>query len=314
MVFNNVGFIFIKSKTKLTIETKSDLHNQVLWGNHLLKYKGKCLYSNQMIHSNFIFVNDILQQNGVLKTSIYDGLKDKRNYFSDLGKIIKAIEPYKVQRFSTDNIEECNIDTTNKGLFFVKSKLFYEKLVLEKVQDPVCSNYWQKELGCFDYRIFYKQKLKFLYISKVKEFIFKLIHNICPCREKLKIWKISDIESCPYCQAPKHNVKHMMWECQDVNNLWNIVTNHLNIEMCYKVIILGSDNIKINNLVSVIMYCIYKKFIIDNNRDQNQPESLKAYIVPELVKKAKLYEQVEACASLYHPLIQIADVIDDLYI
>ena len=70
-----------KSKTQPPVTTRNDILNQLLWGNHLLKCDSKCLYSNSMISSNFLYVKDILNIDGSYKQNIFQRLVVKSQYF-----------------------------------------------------------------------------------------------------------------------------------------------------------------------------------------------------------------------------------------
>ena len=67
---------------------------------------------------------------------------------------------------------------------------------------------------------FYKQKIVDIKIVKLKEFNFKLLHNIVPCGKTVSKWNKNISEWCAIC-GECETTKHMLFECKRVNNIWN---------------------------------------------------------------------------------------------
>ena len=147
-----------------------------------------------------------------------------------------------------------------------------------------------------------------MYVSKIKEFLFKVIHNICSCKEKLYIWKISDNKFCKYCPDQTHTFKHMIWDCNAANNLWIKIEKILAIKISYQYLIMGKKNLLINNTISVIMYCIYKKFLKDYEEDNT--EYLERFVINELYISSSWYQSNILCADLGKELYSIAQKLD----
>ena len=59
---------------------------------------------------------------------------------------------------------------------------------------------------------------------KLKEYNFKLLHDILPCNMNLYKWKIRHDTSCDICQSPQ-TIKHLLLECSYVTELWNKLHN-----------------------------------------------------------------------------------------
>ena len=50
----------------------------------------------------------------------------------------------------------------------------------------------------------------------------------------------------------------MLWECNEVHELCEKVSVFLDIQISYRTLIMGENNITHNNIISLIMYCVYK--------------------------------------------------------
>ena len=197
----------------------------------------KCLYNKQYIDKGFLFVRDVILPDGRINPDIYDQLQDKRHYFRDMTVINKSLSPFRELRYSQSLFEhideEYNFD-------LLKSNYFYRKLIVQKQVLPKCINYWSRQFdSALDINQFYVKKLKPLKDVKVKQFVYKILHNICVCNYLLNKWKISQTANCIYCEHNIHNIKHMLWDCTHVRPLWNRVENVTNLTLSYQDIIPG---------------------------------------------------------------------------
>ena len=148
---------------------------------------------------------------------------------------------------------------------FNRSKLYYLNLKSKKELEPKSFNRWRTDFPDFEIENLYIKKLKPLKVIKVKEFLFKILHNICPCRDILYRWKLSTTNECFYCNDGIHTIKHMLWECPFVKSFWFKIQNILNLQISYQTLICGGTDNIVNHLLSILMYFIYKKFVVDNN-------------------------------------------------
>jgi len=301
-------FAYSKSKITQKIETKENLYSQLIWGNRAFKYQGKCLYSKSMIEVGICYIKDILSDDGKVLENIYLRLKTKADFFRDISLLGRCLVPYKTLRYenATTNREKENI--VKEKFLFHKSKFYYNTLKSQKELIPISLNYWKKEFHNFRYSVFYENKIKYLYIIKIREFLFKVIHNICPCNSQLYRWKLSKTESCIYCNEKKQTIKHLLWECSETKNMWSVIENILLIEISFETLIIGTKNINMNNVISVVMYIIYKKFIVENN-DDGKKENLIYFLKKELFLKSEIYKHNELNYELGIKLHNIASLL-----
>ena len=100
---------------------------------------------------------------------------------------------------------------------------------------------------------------------KLREFNFKLIHNLVPCGYSLSKWNTSVSQFCFLCD---HNetVSHMLFECEQIKIIWDNISQSVNFKISLKEIICGYtnfDNSKIvktiNYIITLVAYAIFKK-------------------------------------------------------
>ena len=100
-------------------------------GNRLLTYNRKCLYNKHFIDLNILYIKDVLDLNGKIKSTIYEKLKQKHQYFRNMTLINKALGPYIGLLYNKDSV----IDIYNNEITVstLTSKQCYSKLVTQKV-------------------------------------------------------------------------------------------------------------------------------------------------------------------------------------
>ena len=138
------------------------MFNQPIWGNRFLKFDKKCIFSRTMILANKLFLKDVLDIDGKFKITIYDDLQNKTKYFSDLSIIRKRLQRYKnIYLNNTDTVIHMDLcDAT----FHSKSKLYYIQLKQQQELRPISYQSWRNEFPDFEFQIFYKNKIKNIYM------------------------------------------------------------------------------------------------------------------------------------------------------
>ena len=97
----------------------------------------------------------------------------------------------------------------------LKSSFFY-KILNKKCNNNNMESIFSREFAiekrkCTWIKI-YTQKIKNIKIIKLKEFNFKLLHNIVPCGKILSKWKPNISEHCEICKDIE-TTKHMLYDC-----------------------------------------------------------------------------------------------------
>ena len=206
--------------------------------------------------------------------------------------IITALKPYKALRFQQSIITvKRNITDITK----LKSKHFYKNMVIQKTIKPKTTKKWEEEFSCqVSWPCITKNKLSKHEEIKIKEFNYKFLMNIVATKDNLFRWKKSNNKFCIYCTGNLvHNTKHLLWECSHVHGLWNIISAELNIDITWKNIVIGINNKVVENIIiSIICYCIYKKFIRDNHINTRQYELLTEFLSRELLQKSTIYTEL----------------------
>ena len=263
--YQDVILGYCKSNIPAKVESKSDLYNQILWGNRNLLVNKTSLFSQPFIEAGYNYVRDVLDENGKMKNDIYDNLTCKQHYFRTMSLIQYALRPYKHVRYVNDVIErhENNINLEGK-----KSKWFYVHLLKQKSECPKIFNKWSNIFNQdIEWKHVYERKIKNQFEAKITEFNFKLLHQILPTGRNLQRWKKLQQQSCIYCQCDIHDAKHLLYECPFIGNIWHTLGNIVSFVISWETIAIGARDIGQNNrVVSLLSYVIYKKYLIDREK------------------------------------------------
>ena len=149
-----------------------------------------------------------------------------------------------------------------------------------------CRNFDIK-LSNQDWECVYKCKIKMIAVKKFAEFNFKLLNNILVSGYLLSKWNQSISKTC-FCM---HNdtTEHMLFSCTRIKNIWEIAGNILQLNITWKIIVLGLNNnnnvnIARNHVITIITYCIYATWIT-----HHQPDTVVSYENVNLIYKIKSY-------------------------
>ncbi len=139
--------------------------------------------------------------------------------------------------------QEDNLFVHNYDKFINKNwdgKYFYSNSIENPHIVPTLSVKWENLLQiAIDDETISKvlENIKVITLStKLRSFLYRLIHLAIPTNTKLYEWKIVDSELCTFCNTEPETYVHLFWECQVAKQIWN------QIEMWCKNKAKGSSN------------------------------------------------------------------------
>ena len=248
-----------------------------LWGNVYFKILNTCLYSRNFILANVLYVKDIVNNDGVPcdDKALYDLPQNKQHILQDLylikNCIIKKIRTKDLSMASHIKLKPTiTVLKDNKwcDISGKKSKFFYEMLVKRSRTRGHMESIYSREFGFENRRLIweriYKQKVKNIFPIKVKEFNFKLLHNIVPCGLILSKWQPTVSKRCSLCNEIE-NTKHMLYKCEPIQEIWQAISRILKFQITWKNIVCGFPKYlesskaidEYNIIISIVTYAIF---------------------------------------------------------
>ena len=77
------------------------------------------------------------------------------------------------------------------------------------------------------------------------------------------------------CHKETHTTKHLLYDCENLDDIWYKVEKVVRMKITYKLLILGSQNDhQLNQIISLLCYIIYKYYICVRNGNHLQKLSL----------------------------------------
>ena len=290
---------------------KNNLYNQVLWGNKSLMADGKCLYSKSFIESGYIYVHNILEMDGKVRSDIYENLKDKRRYLQTIRMIQISLKPYKQLRFSDQFVK---IETKSDSSFSKnKCKTFYHEIIKNKQSKSKAFKKWNEFFNSnIQWSIVSQNKLINQFEPKLADFNFKFLNGLLPTAVNLVKWKKIDSTKCIYCKEADHNSLHMLWDCMYLHDLWKRVGFALNIPISLRTICLGDDtNSMTAKIISLVCYIIFKKYLRDKDNANKMMIAIITFVKNELKVRLELYLKISIPEEAKVKLQRIIEILDE---
>ena len=247
---------------------------QPIWNNCNFLYKGNSLFFKNWITCGILYVNDLLNDEGNFKSLLdfKDCINNKSNWICEF-KILSSVFKPLCRKFDFSNCKFTNIQNNNyfnfhsgyENVLGQRCSFFYENLVNKKFTKPCYQTVLQKEydIDSVDWKYIYKCKLSDISDKRLAEFNYKVLNNILCNNVYLSKWNKEIHSQCKICQE-NENTKHLIFECDNVLEIWNALNVYTKIDIKWKHVLLGffhEQNRKIvslNTLISFIAYRIYK--------------------------------------------------------
>ncbi|XP_062574193.1 uncharacterized protein LOC134236030 [Saccostrea cucullata] len=275
--YKEIFCYFNECKKEIEISNLSNVKfaQQPLWNNILYQFKGKTICFKNWIASNILYTKDLFDENGNFKTlqEISNTLINKSNWLCEY-KILKKVVTKQSNMFDmkcciftkTTPVNSFNFNSGLNCITDKKCKFFYENMLSKKFKYPCYQSILgrnfcvSKEYWCNIYR----NKIKLMYDKRLSEFNYKLLNNILCCNSFLQKCKLRENAKCEFCGNENENIKHLIFDCDNVKGVWQKLNIVMNYDVQWKHIVVGfylETNSRIrfyNTIISYLAYKIYK--------------------------------------------------------
>ena len=282
--YQDVFYSYYKCKNNLEVTTMNsyEFMTTQIWGNELLMNNNKCLFFNNWIDCNFIYIKDLFDKEGhfVSEQFVFAKLKRRHNWIAEYAIIKRLVlRLVKKQNFDTNLAQYVNINSSipflivyNQRKYDIrkeKTKLFYQILIHKKRTRHFMEKRWcqlfNKKLSFEQWKCVYIRKIQQVHFKKFAEFNFKLLNGILISGYILNKWNKSVPNICTRCNSNDTNI-HMLFLCPRIRTIWTMVSQTLKIDLCWENIVFGLNennliNIARNNVITIVAYAIYASFI-----------------------------------------------------
>lgn len=236
--------------SRLDVMSNVDIVRQPIWNNCNMRYKGNVLFFENWVKSGILFVKDILDNNGKIRTleSLTNVLKDRSNWLCEYKTIISVLKSV-VRKYDFANTKFVDkkiglvifFQTGYDNLYGKKCNFFYKNFIKKKFTKPCYQTKLSKEFEIHD-----TQQWEKIYVCKILEvedkqlsdFNYRLLNNILCNNAYLCKWKVDVKPECRMCNKMETSY-HLIYECKNVLLIWRLLSEFLSFDVKWKHIIKG---------------------------------------------------------------------------
>ena len=275
---------------------KSNIMNQPIWGNkHITVLDGKqkkALFFKKWYELGIKYVKDLHFQNGILDEAYLFEIVKSGNILSEIFMLKKAIRPYQ-NDIRTQSLRLRPFVTLAHNPIVTKDT--YKRIMKENYSLEISDMCRKVSAVCegdeTDIKLAFQKQLCSNIEIKLKEFNFKVMHNILPCNVNLHNWKIIDDPTCDLC-TEEQTVTHLLFSCSRAVCMWQIFYNAYNKPIQMKDIICGYDDPELCNMVNIIAFLLYKEWLLSSINGERRPRMFPTnFFRNEIMLRGKIYKR-----------------------
>jgi exonuclease III len=210
----------------------ADIRKQLLWGNKHIRFNSKPLLFKKWIESDILFVNDVIGPTGRIdEEKILTKLKTKTNWISEVN-ILKCSIPKRWtniikcnESIHTQVKTELNLCFNTKRIIQMTNKDFYNAMIKHIFEKPYVQKKWENIFkNKIDWENAYLNIEKNNVDNRIKQYKFKLMHDILAIKQNLYKWKIENNPYCNVCQEIE-NYEHFFLKCKSIEPFLTKISN-----------------------------------------------------------------------------------------
>ena len=243
---------------------KSEQPQNFLWYNSDIKLQNKVIYYKKWHEKGIQYVKDILDDN----SNFLDYNQFKTKYDLNINFLHYYGLINKLRNMVNRGGREKNCDKMLDKLLSMEnaSKYFYKILLnsLNKHTERNCFSKWERvtDTNDINWEIIFSRIYSTTIDTKIRNFQYKLIHDILPDNRILQKMGVTEDDLCNFCNNHRDSVIHYIWHCPKAQQFWNSTKIWLetllntNIELSLKTVLFGDEFVTDyvqNNLINFLI-------------------------------------------------------------
>lgn len=213
------------------IVEKELILEQCLWLNSHILSQDRPFLIQRMFDKNIIFIRDIVNVNGRLKT--YEEIVLQYGEcvtWLQYGQLISAIPSDWKQNIVYD--VGYSLSLFDRFSTFIKiSNLAYTMLIKDEKALTKRKQRWERKLCITMNNEDFLKNFKNIYAqticTKFRDFQYRLLCGIIPTNRLLFLWRLTDSDMCSFCEHETEDEIHLFSDCVKIQNLWNSIKNFI---------------------------------------------------------------------------------------
>lgn len=264
--------------------------NEIIFNNKHICFRGFPFYHGDLISKGVFKLQHILDEDGKLRKDSYFTARNLSSWnLIQIKHIYEKIPSIWKTQMYVNEIKKKELDREDIVLALqskivplqeVPSKKLYLTILNSKFELPSVFKKI-KEIYNFsdkDIEAIFLRPRKCTLNSKLREFQFKLLHEIIYTNYELWRFGLAPSKLCSFCKQTQESYRHLFYECDKVKLLWKSVGNYLNLptlrELSWEEILFGVDKGKGGKTYLLNHIILLMKYMIHQSRKKNIPPNL----------------------------------------
>ena len=263
--------------------------NEILYKNNFIQLEGQTLFEETLFLKNIYRLHHICEENGELKPEAHFIMLGLSRVEIDKVNKIYKVAPYEWKQ----NVQPLrkSIHTGFSLEFIFSKKVFtFEDLTAKMVYKSQIKKNVETNSAGGNLMTLYnipRKEVEKIYVqprmctlsSKLREFQFKLLHNILYTNHHLHRFRFHENGLCSFCKNFEETYQHVFFECNTIKEVWGKCGDRFNLpilkKLSWKQIHIGIDDttFKTEQLLNHILILI--KFMIFYSREKGNPPKAK---------------------------------------
>ena len=257
-------------------QNPSKIIKQIIWNNSFITLNGNTLFYKKWLQKGIIYIHQIynLQYHRFLTFQELTSKYRVENcvffkYHSLVSNIPNAFK--EIMKTELNVVQEHEEKLYDKIMILKKPNQTLYKTYLKVFENGFKSKSeekWKIDFDNLSWKHVYSMPFKCTIDSKLRIFQYKYLTRIIPTNTYLYKCKLASSNLCDFCNMHMETLKHMYWECSELQVFWTRIKNFLNsknitFDMNFKTISFGiiaksdMDNI-LNFIIILAKYFIFK--------------------------------------------------------
>ncbi len=249
--------------------TADEIGKQIIWLNSSICSKNIPIVSRSLAAKGLIYVKDIFNEYGVLKSCVELSVEFRESNFLEILRTIKSVPKPWLNEMRGINIQVGIIDNF---VSIPKSKSIYKSLIQRKYDYNfnLLNEYWIRKVNVagIDWKLIFKLISKISIINKIKDFSFRFINRIIYSDLKLYFCKHRQSTLFSFCSKDIGDFIHNYWNCPVVQTFiattmgWYNGAMHTDLKLDIGIYFLGSYSTNRRlDIFTEFFYWVMKWFI-----------------------------------------------------
>ena len=221
--------------------------NEIIWNNKFICIDKKSVYRNDLVKLGIVKVGDLITDNNLfLHEDPYVPISPEQRFFimgvvhslpSDWKTIIRSsvctneIKPIPCTPYIKLNCGSVPIsDVTSKQIY---DSFLRKKQTPPTAQQKLTDKYSETSIN---WEKVYSLPFRTTLDSKLREFQYKILHNIVFTNDKLFRFGLSQSPNCTFCNEEPESIEHLLSRCKVPSEFWKDVLSWLKDKHHYRIL------------------------------------------------------------------------------